>query len=596
MTHQLSVGILLGVASAAAANVGVVIEKRAMRRMPPLDARRGSEMLRRLIGNPMWLAGFSLVAFGLVLQVVALSVASISVVQAVAPTGTALLLVLSHIFLGDRLRRAEYFGIAALVVALGLLALSLDSHSDQATGSASLSALLAVTIPTVGVSVMCFLVASRVQGPAVHRRKWKAPLYGLATGLLYGCAALDMKSISTFMQRSGTVQAVPQIVASPVFYLFLATSFLVFLMFQTALQRSTTSVFVPVSSVLNTAYFIVVGDALFHEHLPRAPASLSLRLASFAMLAVGLLTLTVANEAHDPEEQREVVAAPASFREGLEHASPRKRRQPQLSRSALSVGLSWPLRARLAVFSLVAVGTILVAVLPFPEGTPWEVVVACVMVIGLAGSAALVPWERLPDWAWLVLPLGYVAVVALVRDVQGGGGSGLEVLFLLPILWLALSGRRLHLFVGLFCVSLALLVPILTVESPKYPMLDWRQVATIVTVTTLVAWIGFTFASRDRTLVDELVSQSGIAERNESNARVAEVASANLLSAASGAAMIGVDQSGSVTFFSAGAEEMFGYAATEIVGSRSISDLLERGRIDEDRHSSDSLRSVFAIL
>src|SRR3984885_563659 len=119
VTHQLSIGILLGVASASAANIGVVVEKYAMRRMPPLNARKSSQMVRRLLGNPVWLLGFCIVALGLVVQVVALSVASISVVQAVAPTGTALLLVLSHVFLGDRLRRAEYVGIGALVVALG---------------------------------------------------------------------------------------------------------------------------------------------------------------------------------------------------------------------------------------------------------------------------------------------------------------------------------------------------------------------------------------------------------------------------------------------------------------------------------------------
>lgn len=322
VTHQLLIGVLLGVSSAAAANVGVVVEKRAMRRMPPLNARKSSDMIARLVSNPMWLLGFCIVAFGLVVQVVALSVASISVVQAVAPTGTALLLVLSHIFLGDRLRRAEYFGIAALVVALGLLALSLDAHSDKATGSASVAALLAVTIPAVGASLLFFGIASRVR-----RRKLKAPLYGVATGFLYACAALDMKSMSTFMQRSGVVRAVPHIVVSPVFYMFLATSFLVFLLFQMALQRSTTSVFVPVSSVLSTACFIVVGDALFHEHLPRAPLSLSLRLASFAMLAVGLLTLAIANEAHDPEEQedheeeRKAADSPVLLGEGDPEAS-----------------------------------------------------------------------------------------------------------------------------------------------------------------------------------------------------------------------------------------------------------------------------------
>jgi len=264
--------------------------------MPPLDARKSGQMVRRLLHSPVWVLGFSMIAVGLAMQIVALSLASISVVQAVAPTGTVLLLVLSHFVLGDRLRRAEYFGIAALVAALALLLFSLDSHTDRATGSTDLVALLAVVVPTVCVSFAFFILASRVQGSALHRQRMKAPLYGLASGLIYGCTALCQKSISTLMQRWGIFPAVPHIIESPPFYLLLATSVLGFLMFQMALQRSVTSVLAPVSSVLSTAYFIIVGDALFHEQLPRSPLSLSLRLASFALLATGLLALTIVNE------------------------------------------------------------------------------------------------------------------------------------------------------------------------------------------------------------------------------------------------------------------------------------------------------------
>jgi drug/metabolite transporter (DMT)-like permease len=290
MSHQLTAGIILGCTSAASANAGVVIEKLAMRRMPAFETRNTVDMVRRLLRSPVWVLGFSMIAAGLAIQVMALSLASISVVQAVAPAGTVLLLLLSHVFLGDRLRRAEYLGIAALVAAFVLLLLSVNANSDQATGSAQLSTLLAITLPTICLSLFCFVSANR--GSAQFRGKARAPLSGLATGLLYGCAALDMKWLSTLVRRFGVSGAVPHILVSPVFYMFVVTSVLAFLMFQLSLQRSVTSVLVPVSSLLSTAYFIVVGDALFHEHLPQAPVSLSLRLASFACLAFGMLSLT----------------------------------------------------------------------------------------------------------------------------------------------------------------------------------------------------------------------------------------------------------------------------------------------------------------
>ncbi len=604
MNHALSAGILLGVTSAAAANVGVVVEKLAIRRMPPLDARKTTAMVGRLISNPVWVIGFITIAAGLAMQVVALSLASISVVQAVAPTGTVLLLVLSHVFLGDRLRRAEYFGIAALVVALGLLLLSLDSHSDQATGSTNLSVLLAVTIPTLCASVSCFVVASRVRGSAQHRRRLQAPLYGLATGLLYGGAALGMKSLSTLMQRSGVVRAVPQILASPVFYLFLATSLLAFLMFQMALQRSITSVLVPVSSVLSTAYFVVVGDALFHEHLPRAPLSLSLRLASFAMLAVGLLTLTVVNEAEGAEQQGGssglAARAPVPGRAGSGppggHTDSDGEGFELSSGRALPIGFSGSMWTRLPVFALVAVGTILIAVLPFPHDAGREISIAGFILLAVVAAALLIPWEKLPDLAWLVVPIGYIAVIAIIRDAQGGADSGLVALYVIPIAVLALYGRRSQLLIGLFCLDLALLVPLLIVGPPTYPTVEWRQVAVVAIVTALVASTVNAMVSRQRAVRRDLGHTARIARVNAREATSAREHLETLLRAATGSAFIVVDPSGLVTFFSAGAEEMFGYPASEVVGIRSIADFIDPAQIEERRRTVPAMRSPLEPL
>jgi drug/metabolite transporter (DMT)-like permease len=296
MSDGLTVGIILGVGSAALANIGVVVEKVAMRRMPRFNARKSSHMIRTLLSQPLWIAGFVLIAVGLGMQVLALSLASISIVQAVAPTGTVLLLVLSHFVFGDRLGRYEYMGIGALVVALALLVLSLDSRSDRATGSTSAITLLAIAIPTVALSFGLFFTMSRLHRSTRHDQQSRSPWYGVATGLLYGAAALDMKALSTIVQHRGVVRAIPHIVEAPALYLYLVTTVLGFFMFQMALQRTITSVLVPVSSILSTAYFIIIGNVLFHEHLPSAALPLALRLASFTMLVVGLGALAASKE------------------------------------------------------------------------------------------------------------------------------------------------------------------------------------------------------------------------------------------------------------------------------------------------------------
>ena len=54
---------------------------------------------------------------------------------------------------------------------------------------------------------------------------------------------------------------------------------------------------------------------------------------------------------------------------------------------------------------------------------------------------------------------------------------------------------------------------------------------------------------------------------------------------------MGVDPAGTVTFFSAGAEQMLGYRAAEVVGIRSIADFIDPAQIDERRQTIDAMRT-----
>jgi hypothetical protein len=250
------------------------------------------------------------------------------------------------------------------------------------------------------------------------------------------------------------------------------------------------------------------------------------------------------------------------------------------------------MRVRLPVFALVAIGTILIALIPFPHDARREISIAGVIFFVLIAAAFLLPWERLPDWAWLIIPIGYIAVIAIIRDAQGGADSGLVVVYLLPIVWLSLYGRRLHLLVGLFCMDLALLVPLLLIGAPDYPTIEWRQVAVMATVTTLVASTVYTMVSRDRAFLTDLAQQSRIARRNAREADYARDRLETLLRAATGSAILGVDPAGTVTFFSAGAEQMLGYRAAEVVGFHSIADFIDPAQIDERRQTIDAMRTA----
>jgi PAS domain S-box-containing protein len=98
--------------------------------------------------------------------------------------------------------------------------------------------------------------------------------------------------------------------------------------------------------------------------------------------------------------------------------------------------------------------------------------------------------------------------------------------------------------------------------------------------------------SRDRAVLSDLAEQSRMARRNAREADYARDRLETLLRAATGSAIMGVDPAGTVTFFSAGAEQMWGYLAAEVVGVRSIADFIDPAQIDERRQTIDAMRTT----
>jgi diguanylate cyclase (GGDEF)-like protein len=111
------------------------------------------------------------------------------------------------------------------------------------------------------------------------------------------------------------------------------------------------------------------------------------------------------------------------------------------------------------------------------SGTDWTLVGgAGAAALGLIALAALVPWQRLPLSALLVLPLGAELVIALLRQAQGGSTSGYGALVVLPMLFVGLLMRRPHVAVMTAATTALFAVPIVIAGAPAYPQSGWRGV------------------------------------------------------------------------------------------------------------------------
>lgn len=295
-----AVGIGVTVASALLYNVGFVLEKHGLTALPDVHARRLGHLLRSVASSPAWLAGFVSMLAGLALQIVALSVVPISVVQPIFVSGIVLLLVLAHLALGEHLGRRDWAGVGVVAVALLCISLSLDPRNDHAGTRGTVAGIIGIGVPTAVVAVWLFLTADRLGHDGSHpRTHLRAPLYGMASGLVYGVASLATKAVSAQMEKGGIFHALPHVLASPYVYLLGLSSAGGLVLFQTALQRCHASVVVPVSNVISSAYVVAVGTVLFGDHLPDTGWRVALRLVGFAGVLGGMALLAGARSVAD---------------------------------------------------------------------------------------------------------------------------------------------------------------------------------------------------------------------------------------------------------------------------------------------------------
>src|SRR5215469_4651824 len=169
MTAGPGLGIAVAAFATTSYNVGLILEKRALRRLPPIDARRAVALLRTVLLDPAWMIGFALMSCGLGFQVVALTLAPVSVVQPVVGSGVVILVVLSAVVLRERLGRLELACVLAVVVAI----------------AASGLLITVIAVPACMVALMAGASALRA---SAHGGKHRAPAvgvsYALSSGLL----------------------------------------------------------------------------------------------------------------------------------------------------------------------------------------------------------------------------------------------------------------------------------------------------------------------------------------------------------------------------------------------------------------------------
>jgi hypothetical protein len=270
MSAGQAAGLGLALLSAACLNWGFVRQHGTVSQLPPLSVRRPTASLRLLFADMRWLAGFAAGIGGWALYVVALRMAPLSLVQAVSAGGIGLLALLVERTARARLSRRERGGVAAAVIGLALLGLSLVGGGGTGGHHGAVTA--------VGAWVAVSLLAAGLAAGPLAARLGGGAGFGLAAGTLY--AAGD---VATKAAVGGGAAALFTVAV-------LCCHGLAFVLLQLGFQRGSALSTAGVSTLAMNALPIAAGTLVFAEALPEDGAGV-LRLLAFAAVVAGAALL-----------------------------------------------------------------------------------------------------------------------------------------------------------------------------------------------------------------------------------------------------------------------------------------------------------------
>ena len=266
-------GIPLALLCALTTNVGFLYKYRGARAAPPVSIRRPLRSAKALFASPLFTIGWAIGAGAWVFHVAAMSVAPLSLVQAVLAGGMVLLAIMAEQMLGCRIGRRQWAGLALTALGLMLLGFTLPAAhgADSHFSIPGMIRLETVLIAAGGVLIM----GPRMGAPAEHH----GYMLGAASGILFGVSDIAIKAISGIVGSHGAAGLL-----TPWLLVCVAASVAAFYTSAKGLQNGDA---VPVIAVTGTAANvtgIVGGFIVFSDPLPGNPIVLVLQCFAFLLV------------------------------------------------------------------------------------------------------------------------------------------------------------------------------------------------------------------------------------------------------------------------------------------------------------------------
>jgi len=268
-----ALGIVAAVAASLLYNTSIALQALEARKQPDEHSLRPS-LLGRLLRNTRWLGATAIGLIGWPLEVAALLLAPLTVVQPCIASGLVLLLWLGARRLGEAPGPREAASVAAIVAGVTGIALAAPDRSTVHAGAASIALALAlVAIPII----LPYLVRGR--GSAA------VTLAVFSAGCGYAWTAIATKLLTDELAAGAVLVGVAWLATAA------ASEGLALLSEMSALQRRPATRVAPVMFAVQVLVPVVLAPLIFDEAWRDTPLEGAVLAVSIAVAVAGIVLL-----------------------------------------------------------------------------------------------------------------------------------------------------------------------------------------------------------------------------------------------------------------------------------------------------------------
>ena len=269
------VGLVCALLSALGTNLAFLFKHRGAVAAPDVDMRHPLRSAIDLFRSKWWSIGWGVAAVAFALHVAALTLAPISIGQAVLAGGLVFLAVLAERFFGFELGRRQWVGIGLVAVSLSLLTLT-GGSGEGAQSHYSLAGMIIFEGIAVGIGLVLVL-SHLIERIPVEQ----GVLLGIAAGLGFGISDVAIKALS------GDLESGPVGLLSPWSVVIVTAAVFSFFASARSLQIGDGVAVIAVTSVAANLSTILAGLTVFGDRLGDDALVVGVRVAAFGLILVG---------------------------------------------------------------------------------------------------------------------------------------------------------------------------------------------------------------------------------------------------------------------------------------------------------------------